>query len=99
MSVGDTISILNSPDTSIADMNAIWNGNKVVGWMYRGDNGQRYVQMNYSNSAGVSVAGDFGFVSAGVSQPGGYSEIKKWNGSLPPGSRLKKCFTGGSVFA
>jgi hypothetical protein len=99
MAVGDTISILNSPDTSIADINALWNGNKVAGWMYRGDNGKRFIQLNYQNQAGVSVGAGLKWASAGVSTPSGYSEINLWDGRLTPGTRLKKCFSRGGLFA
>jgi hypothetical protein len=99
MAVGDTISILNSPDTGIADINAMWNGNKVSGWMYKGDNGTRFVELNHANQAGISLGVAWGWFTAGVSTPGGYSAITKWNGQLQPGTRLKKCFTGGSLFA
>jgi hypothetical protein len=99
MAIGDLISIMTAPDTYIADMNAMWNGNKVIGWMYKGDNGQRFVQMNYQNQAGVSLSVPLGPFSIGFNSPGGYSEIEKWNGMLPPGTRLRKCFTKGSQLA
>ncbi len=99
MAVGDNISIIGAADTNIADINALWNGNKVAGWMYKGDNGTRFVQMNYSNQAGVSLSVTWGIGTIGVSTPGGYSGVSKWNGGLPPGTRLKKCFNGGSTLA
>ena len=55
-SIGDTISISTSPDTSVADINALWNGNKVAGWLYIGDDKTRFIQFNYQNQAGVSAA-------------------------------------------
>lgn len=97
--VGDTISILTSPDTSVADINALWNGNKVSGWMYIGDDKARFVQWNYQNEAGKSAAVSAGVLSVGGSTPGGYSGLYVWNGSLPPGTRVKKCFTRGSQLA
>jgi hypothetical protein len=99
MSVGDTISISSSPDTSVADINALWNGNKVEGWMYLGDDKTRFIQLNYQNQAGQNGAVSIGIASGGVSSPGGYSGIYKWNGRLPPGTRVKKCFTRGSQLA
>jgi hypothetical protein len=96
--IGDTISISGTPDTSVADMNALWNGNKVIGWLYKGDNGVRFIQLNYQNAAGQSAGVSLGLIGASVASPGGYSGIGKWNGSLPPGTRVKKCFTGGQQF-
>ncbi len=99
MAIGDTISILSTPDTNIADMNTLWNGNKVEGWMYLGDDGKRYIQFNYANQAGKSAALSFGIASGSVSSAGGYSSINLWNGQLPPGTRVKTCFSKGKQLA
>ena len=97
--VGDPISALNAKDTSIADINALWNGNKVIGWMYKGDDGDRFIQLNYGNQGGWSAGVSLGFVSGAYNSPGGYSDVYKWDGRLPPGTRLKKCFSGGKLMA
>ena len=93
--VSETISISGLPDTNIADINAIWNGNKEIGWFYLGDDGNRYIQFNYANRAGFSAGVGYGLFSVGISSPGGYSDVYHWNGTLEPGSRVRKCFTGG----
>ncbi len=78
MSIGDTISILSSPDTSVADINALWNGNTVSGWMYLGDDKVRFVQSKTLR---------------------GYGGIDAWNGRLPRGTRVVKCFAAGRKLA
>jgi hypothetical protein len=98
LSVGDPLPG-NTNNIGVADINAIYNGNKVAGWMYLGDDGHRYLQLNYANQAGYSIGVDLKLLSPGVSSPGGYSAVTLWNGQLPPGSRLNRCWSKGKVLA
>ncbi len=82
---------------SITDINSLWNGNKNIGWMYKGSDGKRYVVMNFSNAAGVQWAVDIKVIAVGGSTPGGYSAVTPWNGRLPPGTRVVKCFSRGQM--
>lgn len=93
--VGDTIP---SPGgfTSVADINAIWQGSLEVGWMYLGTNGKRYFQGNFSDTSVVSLTlGIYKTLGVSISQPSGYGPVVPWNGQLPPGSSLVPCFTQG----
>jgi len=91
--------------TRIADMNAIYSGVTNIGWLYKGDDGVIYIQVNYASgyTLGGSVAVGFSFivqgsVGGGVNSPSGYSGVMKFSGNLgashaSPG----KCASGGSV--
>jgi hypothetical protein len=98
MTIADDIHKADGSYTEIADINALWNGNKVEGWMYLGDDGNRYVQKNYSNQSGVQWSISIGEAvqgGVGVSSPGAYSGITPWNGQFPPGTSVRKCFVKG----
>lgn len=93
--------IQNQGATQIVDINSLWDGGREAGWMYLGDNGQRYVQFNYADAASASAAFSAGFRQFGFSisniPPSGYSGLTKWNGMLPPGTSLEKCETKGGT--
>jgi len=78
----------------VTDINSIWQNGAEVGWIYLGNNGVRYYQANYSTKAGVNFGVSIGFASASI-QPGTYSNIKQWTGSLPSGSGVQKCESDG----
>lgn len=83
----------------VMDINSIWQDGSEVGWLYLGSNGVRYIQLNYSTQAGVSLGGTlFGIVGISVST-GSYSNIRPWRGSLPAGSATQKCESGGAQLA
>ena len=78
----------------VTDINSIWQNGAEVGWIYLGNNGVRYYQANYSTKAGVKFGISIGFASASI-QPGTYSNIEQWTGSLPSGSGVQKCESEG----
>jgi hypothetical protein len=106
--VGDTVTPGNGYFTDVVDINAIWNGNKVAGWVYLGSDGREYYQLNFQNEAGRSIGVQWGIFSAGVSFPSGYSGYYPYDPSMLStqgmpfdprnalfGAKVVKCFRGG----
>lgn len=92
--VADDISPNNAPDSTVTDENWISNGGVLIGVMYKGADQNIYVQPYYGDSPGMSFGITlFGTISVGQSTPGAWGPVTKWNGMLPPGSRVHKCWT------
>ncbi len=84
---------------SRAIIRSIWQNGSNVGWLYLGSNGVRYIQLNFSTQAGVSLGVTlFGIVGVSVAS-GTYSNIGPWNGSLPTGGGVQRCESGGAQLA
>ena len=97
--VGDTIPSTGG-FTSVADINAIWQGSLEVGWMYLGTNGNRYFQGNFADTSVVAISiGIYKSLGFSITQPSGYGPVVPWSGMLPPGSSLVPCFTKGKILA
>jgi hypothetical protein len=106
--VGDTVSPGNGYFTDVVDINAIWNGNKVAGWVYLGSDGKEYFQLNFANEAGRSLGVTWGVFSVGITPPSGYSGYYPYDPSMLTttgmpfdprnalfGAKVVKCFKGG----
>jgi hypothetical protein len=95
--VGEYITDGSGHSGTVTDINPLFNGNLVEGWMYITDTGFRFVQWNYNNKAGVSAGIGYGKLGGAVGTPGGYSGYYLWNGMLPAGTNVKRCFKDGAT--
>lgn len=101
-SIGSTFQF-NYVDVTVTDINSLWQqtaqGSQLVGWIYKGDNGARYIQGNLSSSYGISWSVNAGLISIGVSPPSGVTPIQHYSGTLPHNTGDSKCETRGGVLA
>lgn len=102
LSINDDFVPKDGPGDMLRDINAVWNGGYVVGWMLQGfahdavtGGYQRYYVPNLNTQPAISFNISFKFVSGTYTPPAGYGAIRKWTGMLPPGSQVKKCFSKG----
>lgn len=95
---GDTF-IFDGKVIAVYDENSLWENNAEVGWLYKGSDGNIYIQANYASQPGISFGAGLGIFSISVSTPGGYSEIEKYPGKLPTGVRNARCITRGGSLA
>jgi hypothetical protein len=93
--VGDTLSPSNSSDVNVKDVNWLSNVGYMTGMMYKGVDKLIYIQPYFNNEGGIQLGASIGWVSATVNEPTGWGPVMKWNGKLPPGTRVHKCFQGG----
>lgn len=90
--IGDIIPAVGGGNAQVVDINSMWSGAVEDGWMMLGNDGNRYVQYNYSQQPTWNWAVSIGIASGGFGTSS-YSGVMHWNGQLPPGTRLRPCET------
>lgn len=104
--VNDDFVAKDSKGDTLRDINIVWSGGMIVGWMLQGftlqadvpGGYQRYYMPNISSQPSINWNVGFKFLGAGDGPPStGQGQVQKWSGSLPPGSQTKKCFSKGGA--
>jgi hypothetical protein len=94
--VGDTLYPQNSPGgMTVKDINWLSNDGYMTGMMFKGSDNQIYVQPYYNDEGGIQFGASIGAFSGTYAGPTGWGPVLKWNGQMPAGTDVHKCFGSG----